>query len=177
MKRISINLTDELAHHLREPKALRYPSLSTLVNEALYEKITGNGRHICKGTRDYIKDLSQDIISAARDKKRPVEQNLAEIQAIAMELVMLMHYEKSADWYDKPLKPDTHPDYGRYARAYMAGDLAERSVCPEALAMLRVKFPPMPHPLLPSGYSEWNPHNKRPPQDCDCPCEVNCMGL
>ncbi|MDR2561757.1 MAG: hypothetical protein LBC63_08310 [Holophagales bacterium] len=103
--------------------------------------------------REYVKDLGHSLIRMLENK------NLPEIEAEAVKLVMFMHFERSLEGYNRPDKPDSHPDFREYAQAYTAGTLIDSMVSPEAAAIVRREFPPKPHEFLPDGKSEWSKFN------------------
>jgi hypothetical protein len=90
---------------------------------------------------------------------------MPEQEAIGLNLVMFMHFERSLEGYDRPAKAkkgDIHPGFKEYAAAYLAQPTREYEITPEALALLRSEYPPKASPWLPNGYSEWYRMERKP---------------
>jgi len=109
--------------------------------------------------REYVKDLGWKLIQKAGGKDTP------DLEAIGLNLVMFMHFERSLEGYDRPAKArkgDIHPSFEEYAAAYLAQPTRQYETTPEALALLRDKYPPKASPWLPNGYSYWQREEREP---------------
>jgi len=109
--------------------------------------------------REYVKELGWKLVQLAKGK------NMPEQEAIGLNLVMFMHFERSHEGYDKPAKTkkgDIHPSLKEYAAAYLAQPTRESEISPDALALLRGKYPPKASPWLPDGYTYWERKERKP---------------